>query len=73
MKAKHFSKIRTLADKLMATCQPNEYWEEVDELSKDECVTLDAIVFECQGCNHWFSASERHEGSNAQWYCKDCL
>jgi hypothetical protein len=68
-----FVKARTLANKLMATCQPSEFWDDLNELTKDENAALDSIAFECQGCNHWFSALERHEGPNAQWFCKECL
>jgi len=66
-----FSIARKLADKLMATCQPSECWDELDDLSRDQCEALDAIAFECQCCNHWFPTAEQHERDGV-WYCKDC-
>lgn len=64
-----FKKARALADKLMATSAPNEHWEEVDALTRSECLVLDSIAFECQICNHWFSVAERREVGGC-WYCK---
>jgi len=72
MKPFDLSVARALANKLMATCQPSEYWDDLEDLSRDQCEALDTIAFECQGCNHWFSVVERHERSG-QWYCVDCL
>lgn len=66
------TKARKLADNLMATCQPSEYWDEVDALTLEESRVLDSIVFECQTCNHWFAVAERHE-SHGQFYCGDCV
>ena len=71
MKPEHFTKARKLADKLISTCQPNEFWDDVNELSKDECLALDSIAFECQVCNHWFSVLERQE-VGGQWVCSEC-
>lgn len=66
-----FSKARDIADRLMTTCAPQELWEELDALSKDEFSALDTIAFECACCNHWFPVAKRHDDGN-RYLCDDC-
>jgi hypothetical protein len=63
---------RALADKLMTTCEPNRFWDELDALTRDQYAVLDTIAFECSTCNHWFSIADQHE-RHSRFYCKDCL
>lgn len=67
-----FTVARALADKLMTSCQPSEYWDELNDLSNSQCEALDMIAFECTCCNHWFPVSDRREDDSGQWVCKDC-
>lgn len=66
---KDTAKIRKLADGLIA-CNPSEFWDELNALSKDECAYLDSIAFECTICNQWFATAERR--GEHEWVCKDC-
>jgi len=67
-----FRKVRPLADALMASCSPNEHWEELEALTQEECRALDTIAFECAVCNHWFPVVQMHDPSAAQFTCKEC-
>lgn len=64
-------KARALADELMASSEPNKYWEQLDELTSAECKALDSIAFECTTCNHWFPVTEQYE-REGQLVCRDC-
>lgn len=68
-----FTVARVLADRLMTTCNPSEYWDTLDDLTTGQCVALDTIVFECHTCNHWFPMIDRREGDNGNWYCRECF
>ncbi|WP_315740168.1 hypothetical protein [Bradyrhizobium sp. SZCCHNR1093] len=66
-----FRVARSLADKLLATCQPAELWDNLDALSREQCHALDTIAFECATCNHWFAVIERRE-VEGRWECREC-
>lgn len=70
--ADDWRRARVVADKLLSSNSPNDHWEEVDALSRNECLALDAIAFECQTCNLWFSVQARSE-RDGQFYCADCI
>ena len=72
MSPETFKKARALADKLTSSCAPNEHWEELEELTREECRALDTIAFECHVCGHWFPNSEKFDEDAAQWTCVDC-
>ena len=68
-----FIKARALADKLMATCHPPEYWDDIEALSPLEQLALDGIAFECQICNHWFPVAAKKAEFGGGWLCVDCV
>jgi len=67
-----FTVARVLADRLMASCEPNQHWDELDELTPAQCVALDSIAFECQTCNHWFPAAAKGREERGGWLCREC-
>lgn len=68
-----FKVARSLAERLMATGEPNTLWDELDNLSPAQCMVLDSIAFECATCNHWFPAAANATPDAAIWYCKECV
>lgn len=61
--------IQRLAERLQG-CGDVDH--EVAELSHEECLELDFIAFECQGCNHWFHQRENATKDAAAWLCREC-
>ncbi len=61
--------IIALAERLVASGDENH---EVHELSTEECLELDSIAFECQGCNWWFHQRDNSDKSASEWFCKEC-
>lgn len=61
--------VRALAERLMGYGDADH---EVGELSQDECLELDSIVFECQGCNWWFHQRDNATKDASEWLCKEC-
>lgn len=67
------SKIVALADKLVAGFGTDlELANTMEEMSIEDARKLDALVFECQGCNHWFRQCDNATPDAAEWYCGEC-
>lgn len=64
---------RTLANKLMASCNPSEYWDDLEDLTPEQHLALDSIAFECHVCNHWFAQADNATPNVSQWACKECV
>lgn len=68
-----FKKCRILADKLIASCDGGrDEQEEINGLSKEECLVLDSMILQCHVCQHWFNAKEMKD-DGSQYACADCL
>lgn len=69
-------KVQAIADDLQGTCQSlGEVLERhgISELTQDEHVELDGLVFCCEGCSWWCEASEANENPNGgDDVCDDC-
>ncbi len=66
------AKVKRLADKIIGTCMVGSTLvDAVHNLSREELKVLDALAFECVGCNWWFAACEREE-VNDEWFCCGC-
>lgn len=61
--------IVALAERLFGYGDANH---EVGELSHEECLELDSIAFECQGCNWWFHQRDNATKDKDEWLCKEC-
>jgi hypothetical protein len=73
MSPEDFRVARSLADRLMASGEPSTLWDELADLSREQCTALDSIAFECATCNLWFPAAQNATPEGAQWYCKECV
>jgi hypothetical protein len=61
--------VRALAERLLGYGDKDC---EVAELSLEECLELDSIVFECQCCNNWFHQRDNATKDSSEWTCRDC-
>lgn len=67
------SKVRDLGHKLIGlTVVDADTGDELAALTIEEGKALDAIAFECVGCELWFAAHERNV-VNEKWVCRDCV
>jgi hypothetical protein len=66
------AKVARLADRIIGSPMVGSTLvDSLDELSAAEGRALDALAFECVGCNWWFAAHERNE-IHDEWYCAQC-
>lgn len=68
------AKLSALAHKLIGlTVVDAETNDELAALTIEEGRTLDAMAFECVGCELWFAAHERKVvGKAEKWMCREC-
>jgi len=66
-----FVAMRALADKLMTTCEPQQYNDELAELTQDQGRVLDSMALECAVCNHWFLPATMQDDGH-RYVCEDC-
>ena len=53
-----------------------DYMEEegdVENLTPDELLTIDNIVFQCTTCDWWCGEDEKNEDESDQWVCTECF
>jgi hypothetical protein len=65
------AKLSNLAHKLIGVTFDTELNDELAALTIEEGRALDAMAFECVGCEMWFAAHERKTVKD-KWYCGDC-
>lgn len=67
-------KLHRLAQKLIGlTVVDAETNDELAALTIEEGRALDAMAFECVGCELWFAAHERKVvGKAERWLCQEC-
>jgi formylmethanofuran dehydrogenase subunit E len=67
-----YSKIRVLADSLIASCDGGmDQTDTIEALTIEESRVLDGMALECQTCNQWFAANEMKD-EGGEYVCADC-
>jgi len=68
------AKLSNLAHRLIGlTVVDAETNDELAALTAEEGRALDAMAFECVGCELWFAAHERKVvGKGEKWMCREC-
>lgn len=66
-----FKVMRALADELIATCEPQKFWDRLSELTMEEAKALDTMALECETCNQFYDAADMHE-TGSGYVCGDC-
>ncbi len=67
-----YTKIRVLADGLIASCDGGMgQTDQVEALTIEESRVLDGMALECQTCNQWFAVNEMKDEGD-EYVCADC-
>lgn len=66
-----FRNARVLADQLMASGNPSEHCEDLENLDQGIYLALDSICFECATCSLWFPVAKRSD-IDGRFLCEDC-
>lgn len=72
------NKIERLANYLQGTCksidESLEYLFDIneDDMSLEDCMYLDQLVFCCEDCGWWLCTSEMAENEENRWICEEC-
>lgn len=67
------AQVRALAAKLLGTIGEQNLRDAIEELSTEDCVALDRLVFECTQCGWWCDENEKNEHpATGDWLCDEC-
>jgi hypothetical protein len=65
------AKLRTLAHRLITVTVDTDLNDQLADLTIAEGRALDAMAFECVGCELWYAAHER-KVVKEKWLCREC-
>lgn len=66
------AKVLDLAHRLVGSIGDGGLQDELNELTTEECISLDIIAFCCTSCDWWFNGNERTEDADGQRVCLEC-